>query len=1239
MMIVAPPKLPGSIDRFIRGYIARAKRVVLFRQLGVAAAFALGWLLVFGFADRLWPLSSFTRWIVLLLGAMLMLLQVVDALLQLFNRRIDYSAAAIAIEHRVPALAQRLETVVSQLSSPKELRASSDMTSRLVAQVEDQIAAHRSDQLLKISEAAGPWIIFATLSILTVSLCFSQWMDMNRIAQRVVWPAGAVAPVSTTRLIVAPGTSKIPAGRALTISVQAEGLGSQESPRIHLTSDNESYLAAAMSPLEGRFVYVIPAADRDFAYYVTAGDARTPVYSIHVMQPPAVKQFDITYTYPAYMKRPALHVSNSDGLIEAPVGTTASFSVLSTEPLSDAHLAGPGQQIVPLLAANPASSNSRQATLAINSNQSYQLEMTSRDGVGASFAGRVTVRALPDHPPLARLIQPDSDLRLHPRDILPLTFQALDDYGITSLVIEPQINARPAPAIPLALSGDPRRQESTYDFDLVSLKLNIGDVLSLSIAALDGSGQRATSEMRHILLSPRSIDLSAHQRLLSLKECASLSRSINDSLTAAAAAMEEANHSSTTRPADRPTIGRALQNLGNAIESSTLLRQELLSALAHASSSAQAGVLANLLDSDVGIEARADLAMSRLNAASRSLDASMSTIKLASPAAIALTAQLSILSQGEQAAALLADHANLSATRSTKPTGSDSAGAQRLAQTVERAQKEFAAGVGELGLKPDALDLTAQLQHRIDEARTVEKGAKPVDFVELARQWTLNLGKPELSDLALPRRLEAGADAESASPEPDLVRANDLNLCSRAARMMEAGLTQEARNSPDSAAQREQFAPALAALEQEHRINTRSADTRPPEVIKSIHAAATEARAKMRRWAAEPDLLLTAAQAVERQRQSMALEANAEMISRNYERAAQLDQRVTSASTSQPAMLAVQRVDQVSDRQRSLAQQTAQATPDQALLLSERQRQVAEAIERAERQNRSDLGQSLPDPGDQNARQHSLTLIQRVQEDLTDLPRKIDIVRRAAESLRSAKDRLALAQTALASAPAETKDAARRSVDQAAKALAYAETQWQSATQSLDLPGSQALANDLLKSGPDTSLASQSIQQLLVPALNALAQAGSKGDSATIDESAESARRAIARIQEQLRTAQADLVERDPLVAAGWFAQAASMALAQKPPDFPAAMRHQAAASAALSRAWIGAVRQAAATRLMLASNPVVSPSLASKWGNLSIPQSNAASSSSPRGGDAPEYEEAIKAYFEALAKAGESPP
>src|SRR5207302_5766768 len=64
--------------------------------------------------------------------------------------------------------------------------------------------------------------------------------------------------------------------------------------------------------------------------------------------------------------------------------------------------------------------------------------------------------------------------------------------------------------------------------------------------------------------------------------------------------------------------------------------------------------------------------------------------------------------------------------------------------------------------------------------------------------------------------------------------------------------------------------------------------------------------------------------------------------------------------------------------------------------------------------------------------------------------------------------------------------------------------------------------------------------------------------------------------------------ERDPLVAAKWFARAAADELSTQSADLKTAERHQRQASAALSRAWDQTIHQAAAERL--AGLPTMQP-------------------------------------------------
>ena len=102
--------------------------------------------------------------------------------------------------------------------------------------------------------------------------------------------------------------------------------------------------------------------ERDAAYFVTGGDARSDVFHATILRRPAVLAFHWTITYPPYLKLPLRQISNDDGTIEAPVGSTATVDIEASEPLLGATLDLGGQSVAMTATTQ---STVRQATLVV----------------------------------------------------------------------------------------------------------------------------------------------------------------------------------------------------------------------------------------------------------------------------------------------------------------------------------------------------------------------------------------------------------------------------------------------------------------------------------------------------------------------------------------------------------------------------------------------------------------------------------------------------------------------------------------------------------------------------------------------------------------------------------------------------------------------------------------------------------------------------------------------------------
>src|SRR6185312_6177757 len=121
-----------------------------------------------------------------------------------------------------------------------------------------------------------------------------------------------------------------------------------------------------------------------------------------------------------------------------------------------------------------------------------------------------------------------------------------------------------------------------------------------------------------------------------------------------------------------------------------------------------------------------------------------------------------------------------------------------------------------------------------------------------------------------------------------------------------------------------------------------------------------------------------------------------------------------------------------------------------------------------------------------------------------------------------------------------------------------------------------AKAQRLEPFAPETDAARAVILSQLEPALETLETAVQGGDAGFVDRSATDVRRAVEACQRELASAQDALVQRDPLVAAKWYARAAANSLERMPPDLGSARAHQASASAAIWRAWDQSIHRAA---------------------------------------------------------------
>ena len=606
-----------------------------------------------------------------------------------------------------------------------------------------------------------------------------------------------------------------------------------------------------------------------------------------------------------------------------------------------------------------------------------------------------------------------------------------------------------------------------------------------------------------------------------------------------------------------------------------------------------------------------------------------------------------------------------------------------------------------------------QLQNRISAAETLIESLQSVDFSAAASAWAAAVGRSDDWQTHLDARLGAAAQAEAVRPEADMVAARDLQLASRAAQRVSADAAAPgATTRPVVVSTLKEYPPAIGALRREHQWNRQPQPSTPTTQGTQIHAAAADARMKMARWAGladtiaspsstQPTIQTTTQPTPQPTPEELALQASAEAQQRHFDEVMKLDQAMNqaldSAASTQPtsaetadlpddatsrplaslapdgstepekqdrkldreqvaqAMQRAQKLQQIAQTQEKLNADTDSAKPEQSPALAERQRQVAQAIENA----RHEPSEAPEEQEPANTRQQALMAIQQAQERLAEMPEQLTAAQQAATVRRDSSRKAEAARREAATAPADRQPAAQRAAGQAERDLAEAVQRSSEAAKPVHPDVAESLSASLSTFAPETADAVEAIEQQLAPSLRQMDQAAGAQDVPGVDRAAASARQAIEQVQKSLRAAQDRVNERDPILAAKWFAQQAVAALSRQPPNPKGARQHQQKVSQSLAKAQDRSLQKAKGGRL--AQTPLFSPlyrfdlwgqgagvadgslerpaggaPVRGQWGKLRQHEPSELNTSA-RDADPPGYQEALKAYFEALGKA-ESP-
>lgn len=220
--------------------------------------------------------------------------------------------------------------------------------------------------------------------------------------------------------------------------------------------------------------YTFDRLQNSIEYYAENSFDQSPIYQIRVLDEPIVKKWEISYLYPAYTGMKTYTDSMSYGNIEAYSGTQVTLRIRSNVALESAAMVF-------------SDASQRELTKIEDTDfvtqfiitEPGQWHMRLVDVLGRNSRPEPkSIRILPDEAPRISIPFPGEDTTLNQNLILPLIISADDDFGLANASLHFAINQKESQSIEISSIIPNRIFNTDYLWDLQSLDLFPGDVVT-----------------------------------------------------------------------------------------------------------------------------------------------------------------------------------------------------------------------------------------------------------------------------------------------------------------------------------------------------------------------------------------------------------------------------------------------------------------------------------------------------------------------------------------------------------------------------------------------------------------------------------------------------------------------------------------------------------------------------------------------------------------------------------------
>ncbi|MDE0738457.1 MAG: hypothetical protein OSB83_04520 [Planctomycetota bacterium] len=492
----SPTPLPVEALKLLRGFGRRHRLLAAARGAAAWTISVILFVLPALALDRFLLLETPARltisWVVLVaVGAALALFVLLPLL-----RPGSLLRYAREIERRDPSLEGALLSLVefSRPGPELENRCSRELLESLAADTARRCPQVKIDKLLPARAASRALLLAGVACILPLAATLLDPGGMLQLGRRLVNPSAELPRPTSVFLLVEVDRTVVGRGQEVSIQVSVDRgkpgelvLLSRESRSPGNGRWKSTDLLSSAGGEPGTLLHKIRAL-ASFDFRVRGGDYLSPVEHVEVREPPAPRNFTITYHYPEYTARRKRTIEKKSGNISALKGSRAEILLEADRELARATILLGAQKLEGRIDGALAAFGE----IAITEDAEYRLELETPDGITSAEKAAYSIRTLADTPPRIAILAPrHAELEVESSGSLKLRYRAEDDNGINSiaLLLRTGLEIRVLPVFrEISAAKRPELRDAIYAFSIGATGARPPETLGLKLRVRDGLG-------------------------------------------------------------------------------------------------------------------------------------------------------------------------------------------------------------------------------------------------------------------------------------------------------------------------------------------------------------------------------------------------------------------------------------------------------------------------------------------------------------------------------------------------------------------------------------------------------------------------------------------------------------------------------------------------------------------------------------------------------------------------------